>query len=261
MKTLRYSLWAALLALLITSFLMPIACAGDDDDSSGDDDTADDDDSSGDEPVLPEFSASNFSDPATIDNPYMSWIPGYVWTYVESTEDGDQDVVVTVTSDTKTIMGIDCVVVHDIVTMDGETIEDTLDWYAQDDEGNVWYMGEDTAEYEDGEIVSTEGSWEGGVDGALPGIVMYADPQVGDYYYQEYYPGEAEDLGEVIALNETVTVEAGTFENCVVIEETNPLEPDVLEHKYHCPDVANVALAEDKSGEGDREELVEMTMK
>ena len=95
-------------------------------------------------------------------------------------------------------MGVSTTVVRDTVTIDGALVEDTYDWYAQDQEGNVWYFGEETAEYEDGEIVSTAGAWEAGVDGALPGIVMEADPTVGDSYRQEYYPGEAEDMAEVV---------------------------------------------------------------
>ena len=89
---------------------------------------------------------------------------------------------------------------------------ETFDWYAQDNDGNVWYFGEDSKEYEEGEVVSTEGSWEAGVDGAKPGIIMKANPQIGDSYRQEHYPGEAEDLGEVIRLNESASVPRGSYD-------------------------------------------------
>ena len=129
----------------------------------------------------------------TVDNPYFPLTPGTTWVY-EGESDGEAERnEVTVTDETKTILGVTCVVVRDVVLIDGEIVEDTLDWYAQDADGNVWYMGEAVQDFEDGELVSTEGSWEAGVDGAQPGIIMLADPQVGDYYQQELYEGEAED--------------------------------------------------------------------
>ena len=153
-------------------------------------------------------------------------------------------------------MGISATVVRDTVEEDGEVVEDTYDWFAQDDEGNVWYLGEDSKEYEDGEVVSTEGSWEAGVDGALPGIVMLAEPAVGDAYRQEYLEGEAEDLGEVHELGARETVPAGTFGDLVVIREWNPLEPDVVEDKYHAPGIG-VVLEVTVEGGDERVELVE----
>ena len=114
-------------------------------------------------------------------------------------------------------------------------IEDTLDWYGQDAQGNVWYLGEETAEYENGEITTTHGSWEAGVDGALPGIVMLAEPQAGDIYRQEFYEGEAEDIGDVTAVTGTVSVPAGEWSgsDVLVTEEWTPLEPDVRERKVY----------------------------
>ena len=132
-----------------------------------------------------------------IDNPYLPLQPGTRWVY-EGVEDGETErVEVEVTTDRRDVMGISAVVVRDTVYEDGELIEDTYDWFAQDVDGNVWYLGEDSREFEDGELVSTEGSWEAGVDGALPGIVMLADPEVGDAYRQEFYEDEAEDMAEV----------------------------------------------------------------
>ena len=137
--------------------------------------------------------------------------PGTRWTYREIDEEGKElRVVVTVTSETKKIAnGITARVVRDTVTEDGELIEDTFDWYAQDGDGNVWYMGEDTAEFEDGKITTRGGSFEAGVDGALPGIVMPAEPRDGMRYRQEYYKGEAEDNGEVLSTEEMAEVPAG----------------------------------------------------
>ena len=121
-------------------------------------------------------------------------------------------------------MGVKCVVVHDTVTLDGKMVEDTLDWYAQDKQGAVWYFGEATKEFKSGGRTSTEGSWEGGVKGAQPGIVMPAAPKPGDPYRQEFLSGEAEDMGQVVTTNETVTVPAGTYKNCVKTKDWSMLE-------------------------------------
>ena len=139
------------------------------------------------------------------------------------------EVVVIVTNTTKLIAnGVTARVVRDTVTLDGEIVEDTFDWYAQDNDGNVWYLGEDTAEFEDGEISSTAGSFEAGVDGALPGIVMPANPTPGMKYRQEYYEGEAEDNGEVLSVNEMADVPFGHFDELVLTKDTIAIEPDVL---------------------------------
>jgi hypothetical protein len=125
------------------------------------------------------------------------------------------------------------VVVDDRAWEGGQLIEKTYDWFAQDKEGNVWYFGEDTKEYEDGKVVSTKGSWEAGVDGAKPGIIMPADPKVGQSYRQEYYPGEAEDMARVLSLNDTVTVPYGSFDHVLETKEWTPLEPGFYEKKYY----------------------------
>ena len=146
---------------------------------------------------------------------------------------------------------------RDTVTLDGEIIEDTLDWYAQDEGGTVWYLGEDTAEFEDGEITTREGSFEAGVDGAQAGVIMPASPAVGMSYRQEYYEGEAEDNGEVLALGEQVDVPAGEYDDLVKTADTTPLEPDVLEHKYYARDVGLVLTIDREAG--GREELLSVT--
>ena len=191
-----------------------------------------------------------------VTNPLFPLEPGTRWTYREVDEDGEVlQVVVTATSETRTIAnGAEARVVRDTVTLDGELIEDTLDWYAQDAAGTVWYLGEDTAELEDGYITSHEGSFEAGVDDALPGVIMPAEPKVGQTYRQEYYAGVAEDNGEVLALDGTATVPAGSYDDLVQTADTNALEPDVLEHKFYASDVGVVLTVDVESGA--REELV-----
>jgi hypothetical protein len=206
----------------------------------------------GSEPI--ELDAGDFVE--RIDNEYWPMAPGARWIYRETDgEGGEQRVKVTVTDRTKTILGIDARVVRDVVTEDGEVVEDTFDWYAQDKDGNIWYLGEDTKEYENGKVVSTEGSWEAGVDGAQAGIIVPGEPEVGQAYRQEYYEGEAEDNGEVLSVDATATVPFGSFDGVLETKDTNALEPDVLEHKYYAKDVGPV-LAVNVSG-GGREVLLD----
>jgi hypothetical protein len=189
-----------------------------------------------------------------IDNPYWPMAPGSRWVY---REDG-QRVEVTVTDRTKEILGIRATVVHDVVTEDGELVEDTDDWYAQDKDGNVWYLGEATKEYENGKVKTTEGSWEAGVDGAEAGILLPGEPEVGMAYRQEYYKGEAEDRGEILSLEEKVEVPFGSFEGVLMTRDTTPLEPAVVEHKFYARGLGPV-LAIGISGGSGREELVRFT--
>jgi hypothetical protein len=174
----------------------------------------------GSEPV--DLNPADFS--VDIDNPYWPMKPGSRWVYRERDgEGGVQRVVVTVTGKTKRIAnGIEARVVHDAVSEAGEPVEITDDWYAQDADGNLWYLGERTAEYENGKVVSRVGSWEAGVDGAQPGIVMAADPQPGMAYRQEYYAGEAEDRAEVLSVDEQVEVPFGHFMEAVMTKGPRP---------------------------------------
>jgi hypothetical protein len=190
---------------------------------------------------------ANFVD--GVDNPFFPLVPGTALVY-EGQSDGEHEVVaVRVTSRTKEILGVTCVVVRDTVTVAGHVHEDTFDWYAQDIDGNVWYMGEDTKEYEDGKVVSTEGSWEAGVNGALPGVIMPAHPEVGIAYTQEHYAGEAEDKGKIVALGEHVTVPFGSYE-VLVTEDWTPLEPKIREHKSYASGVGVVFEEIVRGGEG-----------
>jgi hypothetical protein len=191
-----------------------------------------------------------------IDHRYLPLLPGARWVYEDSTGDETERIEVVVTSDRREVMGVPAVVVRDTVWIGGEVVEDTLDWFAQDAEGNVWYLGEETAEYENGVIVSTAGSWEAGVDGALPGILMPARPQVGVAYRQEFSPGEAEDLARVVAIEEDVEIGFGDFSDVVVIEEWNPLEPEAVEQKSYAPGVGTILEVVTAGGEG-KVELVD----
>jgi hypothetical protein len=189
-----------------------------------------------------------------VDNQYFPLSPGSRWVY-EGESDGDAvRIEVEVLAERRTIMGISAVVVRDIAYVDDEIVEETYDWYAQDSDGTVWYLGEATQEFEGGEV-SDAGSWEYGIDGALPGIVMLADPTVGDAYRQEYYAGEAEDMGEVIDVGATVTIGLGEYTAVVVTQDWTPLEPDVIENKSYAPGVG-VIYETDVAGGDDFVELV-----
>lgn len=168
-----------------------------------------------------------------IDNPYLPLTVGSTWTYRADGADGPETITVTVTPRTKVVQGVTTTVVHDVVRDgSGEVVEETYDWFAQDSVGNVWYFGEATTAHE-GTTSSTEGSWEAGVDGAQAGLVMPAEPRVGDGFRQEYAPGVAEDVGEVISLDVSLDLAHSDFDDLLEIEDTDPLEPDVVERKYY----------------------------
>ena len=152
----------------------------------------------------PHIDSADFT--TNVDNEYFPLKPGTTFIY----EGGQERDEMAVTSDTKKVMGVECVVVDDRGYEAGKLIEGTFDYYSQDKKGNVWYFGEDTKEYKNGKVVSTKGSWEAGVDGAKPGIIMQAHPKVGQTYRQEYYKGEAEDMAKVLSLNDSVKVPYGS---------------------------------------------------
>jgi len=192
-----------------------------------------------------------------ITNPWWPMRPGSRWVYRETDSGGaSQKVVVTVTRRTKRIAnGVTARVVSDVATEDGEPVEVTDDYYAQDRDGNVWYLGEDTAEYERGKVVSREGSFEAGVDGAEAGVIMPARPRAGLRYRQEYYKGHAEDRARIVSRREQAGVPYGHFRNVLMIREDNPLEPKVLEFKFYARGIGPL-LAVSVSGGSDREELL-----
>ena len=190
------------------------------------------------ESYIPQINPNDFV--SKIDNKYLTFTPGKKFIYEGKTEEGIERTEVYITYETRKVIGVNAVVVWDRVWLNNELIEDTKDWYAQDKDGNVWYFGEDSKELVNGKVVSTEGSWEAGVDEAQPGIVMKANPKVGDTYRQEYYKGEAEDLGEVIALGVKIRIKYGTFTECLQTKDRNPLEPGDDEYKYYCPAVGGL---------------------
>jgi hypothetical protein len=198
-------------------------------------------------PIVP----SNFV--GTINNPFMPLIPGTTFTYVSPSESN----VVFVTHNTKVIDGVTCVEVHDVAYSRGALTEDTLDWFAQDKDGNVWYFGENTHVLDGNEITSIRGSFKAGVNGAQPGIIMKARPMPGDFYRQEFDLDNAEDVAEVVSLSNTVTVASGTYSNCLMTLETEPLEPDARENKYYAAGVGNVLIIDLVTRE--REELISVT--
>jgi hypothetical protein len=187
----------------------------------------------------------------TIDHAYWPMKPGSRWVYRE----GPQRVVVTVTNRKRAVQGISATVVHDVVTEDGELVEDTWDWYAQDRDGNLWYLGEQTRELEHGKVKSTKGSWEAGVGGAEAGILLPAKPEVGMAYRQEYLKGEAEDRGEILSVDEKAEVPFGAFDGVLMTKDYTPLEPSLLEHKFYARGVGPVLVVA-VSGGSDREELL-----
>ena len=196
------------------------------------------------EVLLPDVDSATFVEGIT--NPYLPFPVGATWTFEGDTDEGHERVEVVVLSDTKVIQGVTATVVQDQGFLDDVLSEDTDDWYAQDTEGNVWYLGEDTCEFENGNCVDDEGAWEWGVDGALPGIVMLADPAVdGQPYYQEYDVGNAEDAGEVVAVGLSADTPAGSWTDCIQTRDFSTLDPEAEEFKTFCSGVGQVLTEED----------------
>jgi hypothetical protein len=204
----------------------------------------------------PVIDPANFT--TTINNPYSPLRPHTTFTYRGVVAEGTEVDTVEVTKYTKVIMGVTCVVVRDTSVVNGALAELTDDYFAQDKQGNVWYFGEDTKEYANGVVVSTEGTWEAGVNGAQPGIVMEANPQVGDAYRQEFSKGVAEDMAQVLSTNETITVPYGTFTNCLMTKEWSPLDKKVVEYKWYAPGVGFVKSTMVQGG-SETSDLVKVT--
>lgn len=206
--------------------------------------------------TVPDFNSAKFSNPTTIDNPYFPLTPGARMTY--RAVDGGEEAVVEVLMETRTVAGVECRIVRDRVFVDDLLIEDTFDWYAQDDVGNVWYMGEDVTDYaydESGALISTEnpGAWETGKDvagvgvTARPGYIMPAAPRAGARYHQEYYPNEAEDYAEIVGVDVPVTLSNGVSYTTLKTRDLSSLDPTIDAFKYYAPGVG-VVLEEDPDG-------------
>lgn len=197
---------------------------------------------------LPELDPAEFSSQLT--NPFFSFPAGQTLIYEKVTSEGTERVEITILADTVEIEDITCAQVQDRAFLDGELIEDTIDWYAEHQNGDVWYMGEISKNYdEDGFLEDIDGSWRHGKDGAQAGVLMPGTPVLNQMYRQEYWIDEAEDVGRVIATNETVTVPAGTFTGCWMTEDGTPLEPDAIEYKYYAPGVGLILEVDPESGE------------
>jgi hypothetical protein len=209
-----------------------------------------------DEPYAPQIDPARFV--TTVDNPYFPLVAGTRLVLVGTGDTAGELDTIEVLDDTRTVMGVECVVVRDEVSLDGEPVEVTLDWYAQDVDGNVWYFGEETAEYEGDTPVSTAGSWEAGVDGAQPGVIMPADPTVDVTYRQEFFRGEAEDVARVVELGkDDVMVALGSYDDVLVTEDWTPLEPRVREQKFYAPGIGLIMERQVEGGDAGFE-LVEL---
>ncbi len=186
-----------------------------------------------------------------IDNPYLLLIPGTTLIYEGMTEDGLEYIEIKILSETRQVMGITATVVQDTVYADGELVEHTFGWFAQDKDGNVWFLGEAVDNYEDGQLLDHAGSWEAGVDGALPGIMMYADPaaHVGETYYQGYYAGQIEDQAKLLSASESVTIAYGAYNNVVKTYDFTALDPDSQEEKFYAARIGPIKTVDLKTGE------------
>jgi hypothetical protein len=211
----------------------------------------------GEQPFDPEIDPAKFVNPAEIGhtvapNPYFPLVRGSTRVY----RGGTETVTVTVTEDTKVILGVTVAVIRDVVEDNGEVIEDTKDWFAQDVYGNVWYFGEVVQDFADGELVSIAGSFTAGVDGAKAGIIMRAAPAIGEVYRQEFALGNAEDAAEVISLTGSANVPAASCNDCLITKDFSPIEPGAFAHKYYKPGVGSILEVNLETG--DRVELVEI---
>ena len=199
--------------------------------------------------------AARFS--ANVDNQWFPLRPGTRYVYIGAKDGQPSRDVVTVTHRVRTIAGAPCLVVLDRLYLRGRLGERTTDWYSQDQQGNVWYFGEDTAELDrNGRVTNTSGTWRAGVNGARPGIYMPAHPRLGQSGRQEYYKGQAEDHFRVIGLFRTVT--APGIKNTLLTKEWTPLEPGVIDHKMYVRGIGTV-LEQTQKGGNERAELVSLT--
>lgn len=189
---------------------------------------------------------------AAVDNPYFPLVPGTKWVYEARLEDGSTESnEVEVLTEMQVVNGVTATVIRDTVFTQGQLIEETIDWYAQDKDGNVWYLGEAVDNYKNGVVVDHKGSWEWGEDGALPGLIMWADPSahLNEEYYQEYYAGQAEDKGQVLSVDEKVTVPFGAYENAVKTYDFSTADPDLKENKFYAAGIGTIQEIDQATGE------------
>jgi hypothetical protein len=206
----------------------------------------------------PNLDSANFT--TSITNKFFNVKPGKELTYQATTPAGTEKVVITVDKVTKNIGGFDTLVYHDRVYKNDILVEDTTDYLAQEKStGDVWYFGEEVDNYKDGVILDHHGTFLHGTDGAKAGIWLKSVQEVGDSYRQEYLKGTAEDMNDVIAVDQTVTTKKATYTGCVKLYAWTPLDKDSREYKYNCPEVGGEVLIEQLT-EGKRTELVNIIL-
>jgi hypothetical protein len=197
----------------------------------------------------PDVSISKFTSSTTITNPYYPITAGKKYIYEGTTPDGLERIEEQRLTTTKIILGITCIVVEFKAFLNGTLIEKAIDWYAQDNTGNLWYFGEAVDNYNtNGTLRDHAGSWEAGVDGAQPGTIMPANPQTGMAYREEYYFNHAEDRAEILATGQTVIIPLGTYTNCIKTRNWTELEPSLNENKYFAPGIGLVKEVDIKDG-------------
>jgi hypothetical protein len=202
------------------------------------------------------FDPSNFV--STIDNPYYPLPVGRTLVY-EGFRDGQtQTDTVKVLDQTRVVAGVTARVVSDVATHDGALLEKTFDWFAQDKQGNVWYLGEDTTAYLRNGKTDTSGSWEAGVQGAQPGLIMEASPQIPDGYRQEYLAGEAEDTAWIVGQGGTVKVPYGNVRNVLTTLEATQVEPGIYDQKIYGPGIG-IVVEQSLTGPNEYAKLVSVT--
>ena len=203
------------------------------------------------------FNPSNFSSSSTtIDNSWLPFPAGTTFHFTGEVDKSSSTDTESVTNNIQTIDGVKARAVHDEVAVKGKVIEKTDDYYAQDKQGNVWYMGEDSFELKGSKFVLASDSWKAGENGAKPGIIQEANPKVGDTYKEENAPGVAEDQAKVLSLSESVTVPYGSFTNVLETVETSPLDPQ-SENKWYARGVGE--LKEAVADGSEHYELVSIT--
>jgi hypothetical protein len=201
--------------------------------------------------------ASDFT--AQVDNPWYPLKPGTTYTYLGHKDGHVARDVLIVTRQTRTITGIPCVVIQDRLYLDGKLHERTTEWYSQDKQGNVWYLGENTAELDKtGHVVNTDGTWLAGAKGATAGIFMFARPKVGRSAQQEFLKGQAEDHFKVLDMHASVKVPRFSSDHAVLTKEWTPLEPGVIDHKLYVRGIGTVLEMTVKGGH-ERLALISMT--
>jgi hypothetical protein len=198
---------------------------------------------------------ADFTNPTKITNPYLPLKPGTTLVYTGSFSGEPSATIFNITHDTKNILGVTTVVIDDTVIVKGVIEEHAIDWFAQDKLGNVWYFGEYVTHYQNGVPVNHDGSWKAGVNGALPGIVMEAHPNVGDFYCQENAPGIAQDQAQVLSLHKSICTSASCpSDNVLQTEETSPLDT-TIEDKFYASGVGQIKAKDVKNGV-DKSEIV-----